>query len=74
MRHRFLRASFKLNNFSNFCLFATFKNLNCSKTLQLSSGVRVRVVASHAEYISRVSLVSPTHDKIFALVYRGKAR
>jgi hypothetical protein len=30
MRHRFSRASFKLNNFLNFCPFATFDSSNCS--------------------------------------------
>jgi hypothetical protein len=30
MRHRFSWASFKLNNFSNFCPFAMFDSLKCS--------------------------------------------
>jgi hypothetical protein len=30
MRHRFSWASFKLNNFSNFCPFATFDSSKCS--------------------------------------------
>ena len=30
MLHRFLRASFKLNNFSIFCPFATFDSSKCS--------------------------------------------
>jgi hypothetical protein len=35
MAHRFSWALFKLKNFSNFCLFATFDRSKCSLGLQL---------------------------------------
>ncbi len=58
MRHRFLRASFKLNDFLNFRPFATLNSSNVANVFNLTSYVRVRVRASCAKDVSRGSLVS----------------
>ncbi len=57
MHHRFLRASFKLNNVSNFVRLLCLKAQNVAKLFNFTSGVRVRVWASRAEDKSRGSLV-----------------
>jgi hypothetical protein len=68
MHHRFLRASFKLNNFVNFCLFATFHRSKCTiaELFNLASGVRVRVGASRAKDVSRGSLAGLRFNCFFS--------
>jgi hypothetical protein len=56
MDHRLFWASFKVNNFSNFCPFATFDSSNVAELFNLNSGVRVRVRGSAAVDVSRGSL------------------
>jgi hypothetical protein len=54
MHHRFLRASFKLNNFSKFCPFVMFDKSKCSLVFNLTSGIRVRATGCCTGDVRRV--------------------
>ncbi len=56
MCHRFSRALFKLNNFSIFVNLLRLIAQNVANVFNLTSGVRVRVVACRAKDVSRGSL------------------
>jgi hypothetical protein len=55
MRHRFSRASFKLNNFQIFVHLLRLIAQNVANVFNLTSGIRVRVRACWAKDVSRGS-------------------
>ncbi len=55
MRHRFSRASFKLNNFLIFVRLLRLIAQNVARLFNLTSGIRVGVGASRAKDVSRGS-------------------